>query len=260
MIREFNMTDLSQQNNESTLTSDRKDVYRDCDSSNTPKSRVASSMLQINYSLPVVHKKKFLEVRQPLQIEIVRGAQQGNRQCLEQLARRAKGCLEVYAYRLTRQHELSQEIVQESLLEMLKVIGNLKKPDYFWPWLYGIATNKLRRHYRTEQRYRKADTCGLTSKFSPKQRLSGFEKMVVEEFKQIVSFAMDKLKTQYKAVLTMRCYDDMSYSEIAESLGNSEFGARMLFMRGKRALQKELSRNGFGERQWQSHVWQRTDS
>lgn len=243
------MSDLCQQNNESTLTAERTDVYLDWCSGNKSESTIASSALQQNHSLPVVHKKKFLEVRQPLQIEIVRGAQQGNRQCLEQLARHAKGCLDVYVYRLTRQHELSQEIVQESLLEMLKIIGNLRKPDYFWPWLYGIATNKLRRHYRTEQRYRKDDICSLTSEFSPKQRLSGFENMVVEEFKQIVSIAMDKLKTQYKAVLTMRCYDDMSYSEIAESLGSSEFGARMLFMRAKRALQKDLSRNGFGERQ-----------
>jgi len=39
----------------------------------------------------------------------------------------------------------------------------------------------------------------------------------------------------------------MPYSEIAESMGCSEFSTRMLFMRAKRALQKELSRNGFGK-------------
>ncbi len=45
----------------------------------------------------------------------------------------------------------------------------------------------------------------------------------------------------------MRCYDDMPYSEIAETMGSSEFSTRMLFMRAKRALQKELSKNGFGK-------------
>jgi hypothetical protein len=39
----------------------------------------------------------------------------------------------------------------------------------------------------------------------------------------------------------------MPYSEIAESMGCSEFSTRMLFVRAKRALQKELSRNGFGK-------------
>lgn len=45
----------------------------------------------------------------------------------------------------------------------------------------------------------------------------------------------------------MRCYDDMPYSEIAETMGCSEFSTRMLFLRAKRALQKELSKNGFGK-------------
>jgi RNA polymerase sigma-70 factor (ECF subfamily) len=197
---------------------------------------------------------------QQLQIELIRGAQQGNRQCLEQLARQAKGCLEVYVYRLTQQHELSQEIVQESLLEMFKVIGKLREPDHFWPWLYGIATNKLRRHYKKEQARRKVAMSSITGKLSPNQRQSGFENLVGEELKQIVSRAMNKLKTRYKAVLIMRCYDDMSYSEIAESLGSSEFGTRMLFMRGKRALQKELSRNGFGARQYKVSFGKETDT
>ncbi len=173
-----------------------------------------------------------------MQIELVMGAQQGDRQCLEQLARQAKGCLEVYVYRLTQQHELSQEIVQESLLEMFKVICKLRKPDYFWPWLYGIATNKLRRHHRTEEKQRKIALSSLTEKFSPMQRQSSFENMVGQELKQIIYIAMNKLKIQHKAVLIMRCYNDMAYSEIAESFGSSEVKIRMLFMRGKREAAK----------------------
>jgi RNA polymerase sigma-70 factor (ECF subfamily) len=251
------MPDLYQQNNESTLTAERADAYLDWDSGNKSEGSMASSALQQNHSLPVVHKKKLLEVRHLLQIELVRGAQQGNRQCLEQLARQAKGCLEVYVYRLTQQHELSQEIVQESLLEMFKVIGKLREPHYFWPWLCGIATNKLRHHYRAEQKQRKIALSSITGKLSAKQRQSSFENLVSEELEQIISSAMNKLKTIHKAVLIMRCYNDMAYSEIAESLGSSEVRIRMLFMRGKRALQKELCRNGFEERQQQSHVWQK---
>ena len=57
---------------------------------------------------------------------------------------------------------------------------------------------------------------------------------------------MQKLRTRHKAVLVMRCYDGMSYGDIAESMGCNEFSIRMLFVRAKRALQKELLRNGFG--------------
>jgi RNA polymerase sigma-70 factor (ECF subfamily) len=181
------------------------------------------------------------------QIELVRGAQRGDKECLNQLARQAKDRLRTYVFRMTQQEDLTQEIVQESLLEMFKVIGKLRKADRFWPWLYGIATNKLRRYYRTESTHRRVAASSVQNKRSHGNRQDGFENLVGEELKQIVSGAMKKLKTRHKAILIMRCYDDMPYSEIAESMGCSEFSTRMLFMRAKRALQKELSRNGFGK-------------
>jgi len=81
---------------------------------------------------------------------------------------------------------------------------------------------------------------------SREDREQGLEDLVGEELKQIVSNAMQKLRTRHKAVLVMRCYDGMSYGDIAESMGCNEFSIRMLFVRAKRALQKELLRNGFG--------------
>lgn len=181
------------------------------------------------------------------QLELIRRAQCGDRQCLGQLAKQARPRLYTYAYRLTQKDDLAQEIVQESLLEMCKVIGKLKKADRFWPWLYGIAVNKLRRHYRTEQTQRKVAISSMKIKNTLKDRQDGLENLVSEELKNIVSTAMKKLRTRHKAVLVMRCYDQMPYSDIAESMGCSEFSTRMLFLRAKKCLQRELSRNGFGK-------------
>jgi RNA polymerase sigma factor (sigma-70 family) len=181
------------------------------------------------------------------QIELIRGAQRGDKDCLNQLAQQARERLRTYVFRMTQKEDLTQEIVQESLLEMFKVIGKLRKADRFWPWLYGIATNKLRRFYRTESTQRRVAVSSVQNKGTFRNRQNGFENLVGEELKQIVSGAMKKLNTRHKAILIMRCYDDMPYSAIAESMGCSEFSTRMLFMRAKRALQKELSRNGFGK-------------
>ncbi|MHC4244463.1 MAG: RNA polymerase sigma factor [Planctomycetota bacterium] len=186
-------------------------------------------------------------VQQPCQIELIKRAQQGDRQCLEQLAGQVRERLRTYVYRMTQRDDLAQEIVQETLLEMCKVLGKLKNNDRFWPWLYGIAVNKLRRHYRTEQKQKRLAVSSAKRKGRYKDRQDGLENLVSEELKQIVSGAMKKLRTRHKAVLIMRCYDGMTHSEIAESLGCSEFSTRMLFLRAKKALQKELSRNGFGK-------------
>ena len=186
-------------------------------------------------------------VQQSCQTELIRRAQHGDRQCLEQLAGQVRERLRTYVYRLTQKDDLAQEIVQETLLEMCKVLGKLKNNDRFWPWLYGIAVNKLRRHYRTEQTQKRLAVSSAKRKGRLKDRQDGLENLVSEELKQIVSGAMKKLRTRHKAVLIMRCYDGMTHSEIAESLGCSEFSTRMLFLRAKKALQRELSRNGFGK-------------
>jgi RNA polymerase sigma-70 factor (ECF subfamily) len=178
---------------------------------------------------------------------LVERARRGDRQSLNALAGIARERLRVYVYRLTQQDDLAQEITQESLLEMCKVLGKLQRTDRFWPWLYGIATNKLHRHYRTERALQHAAASEERRQGAMKERQGGFENLVSQELKQIVSAAMQKLRTRHKAVLVMRCYDGMSYAEIADSLGCSEFSTRMLFMRAKQALQKELGRNGFGK-------------
>lgn len=183
--------------------------------------------------------------RQVDEIELVERAQRGDRQSLNKLAMIARERLRTYVYRLTQKDDLTQEIVQESLLEMCKILGKLQKTDRFWPWLYGIATNKLHRHYRTERAMKHAQAAEERRRGPMREREEGFEDLVGDELKSIISKAMQKLRTRYKAVLVMRCYDNMAYSEIAESMGCSEFSTRMLFVRAKRALQKELLSNGF---------------
>jgi RNA polymerase sigma-70 factor (ECF subfamily) len=181
------------------------------------------------------------------ELELIKRARRGDRQSLDELATLARERLGTYVYRMTQEDDLAQEIVQETLFEMCKALGKLKSNERFWPWLHGIATNKLRRFYRTEKKQRNLAAASAKRKGSPADRQEGLENLVNEELKTIVAAAIKRLRVRHKAVLIMRCYDGMSHSEIAESLGCSEFSTRMLFLRAKRALQRELSRNGFGK-------------
>jgi len=179
-------------------------------------------------------------------MELAQRAQRGDRGALDRLAELASKRLRVYVYRLTLQEDLTSEIVQETLLEMCRVIGKLRRTDRFLPWLYGIATNKLRHFYRSEQTMKRATATKSDMEQGVKTSQEGLENLVGQELKEIVSQAIGGLKTNHRAVLIMRCYDGMSYAEIAESMGSSEFGTRMLFLRAKKALQKQLSRQGLG--------------
>ena len=71
--------------------------------------------------------------------------------------------------------------------------------------------------------------------------------VVTEELKQIVLRCIEALEPRHRAILTMRCYDQMSYADIGKLMDCSEIGARALFYRAKKALTSRLSRHGLGK-------------
>jgi RNA polymerase sigma-70 factor, ECF subfamily len=79
--------------------------------------------------------------------EMVKKAQLGDRDSLNHLAEAARVRLHEYVFRLTLNEDLTGDIVQETILEMLRIFGKLRRTEKFWPWLYGIAFNKVRNHY-----------------------------------------------------------------------------------------------------------------
>ena len=179
--------------------------------------------------------------------KLVKLAQLGDKQSRDRLAGLAQERLRTDIYRLTMQYDLTEEIVQESMLEMFKILGKLREADRFWPWLYKIALNKINLHYRDEQHHK---TMSMSAAQDADVKGDGLE-VVAEgtalELKDIVFAAMQQLRPRHRAVLIMRCYREMEYSLIAESMQCSEFAARMLFYRAKKSLQKQLSRSGFGK-------------
>jgi len=177
--------------------------------------------------------------------KLVENARQGEKDSLDRLADAARVRLQEYVFRLTLEQDLTQDIVQETILEMFKVFEKLKRGERFWPWLYGIATNKLRNHYGRQWRHKTLSLAGA-GEIGEADGRDGLADAVTREFKQIVLKSMDELQPRHRAVLTMRCYDEMAYSEIAKVMGCSEFGARAVFCRAKKALAKRLGGYGLG--------------
>jgi len=179
--------------------------------------------------------------------ELVRNAQLGDKECLNRLVEAARVHLREYVLRLTLREDLTQDIVQESILEMFKVFDKLKSAEKFWSWLDGIAFNKIRSHYGRQWRHKTISLSDIDREVAIEDSQSALADMVNRELKQIVLISMRELAPRYRAILTMRCYKDMPYSEIARLMGCTEFGAQSLFYRAKKALAKKLSSHGLGK-------------
>jgi len=180
--------------------------------------------------------------------ELVIKAQKGRKEDINKLAREAKERLCAYIYRVTLNYDLTEDMSQEVLLQMVKSLNHLKSVESFWPWLYRIAQSKIQEYYKAK--YKKSPVFGEAFyKNFVSQRIKyhqddGLRRLLQKELSKKVVVAMKQLKQQYRAVLSLRCFEQLSYSEIAVAMECSEVRARVLFYRAKQALKKQLSHQG----------------
>ncbi len=187
-------------------------------------------------------------IKEQARTKLVRLAQQGHENCMSQLAEEAEGRLRAYIYRVTLDHDLTQDLSQEALLQMIKSLRNLKKAERFWPWLYRIAQSKIQQHYKTKQKKAALSESAIYEDFlanhSAGRQKDGLGQLVQKELSRKVMSAMQKMQQQYRAVLSLRCLEQLSYADIGVAMECSEVTARVLFFRARQALKKQLSQQG----------------
>jgi RNA polymerase sigma factor (sigma-70 family) len=188
-------------------------------------------------------------------LELIKQAQLGSRDSMSRLAKEAKERVSVYIYRVTLDYHLAQDLSQDTALEMIKSIKRLKieNVNSFWSWLYRTALGKVQHHFR-QQRSKRIEQKIIAKRtellnLAPQDCRSGLNTLLQKELSQVVLKAMSQLQAMYRNVLTLRCFDEMPYADIAKIMDVSEMRAMVLFFRAKRSLRKQLARNGFKKEQ-----------
>ncbi len=186
-------------------------------------------------------------------LNLIRRAQSGCRDSVSRLCRVSEKRLYAYIYRMTLDVHLTQDLCQETLLEMVEHLGELRiaRASAFWAWLYKTALNKIRqhirqmRHTRVRQSIDSLDDAALAERLA-EAGVSACDRLIQQEVVQAVVRAMAALKLNYRSVLLLRCFHNLSYGQIAEVMGGTPLRARLLFFRAKTALRQQLGRNGLG--------------
>lgn len=184
---------------------------------------------------------------------LVAEAKLGEQASMIRLTEVVEDDLRSYIYRITLNTDLTQDILQETLLQMVTSINELKRADRFWPWLLRTALYKVQNHYRRQKQKRKFQLWAAA-----KYRLMGGpaspepdninEQMAKKELSDAIFEAMNQLKFDYRNILVLRCFEQISFTEIGEMLECSELNARVKFFRAKLSLKNKLSRRGLGRK------------
>jgi RNA polymerase sigma-70 factor (ECF subfamily) len=133
---------------------------------------------------------------------------------------------------------------------MIKALPKFKVPHIngFWAWIFRTALGKVQHHLRPQGARRLAnkttsDDFVLESGASDDN--NPMKALVSEEIRNTVMGAMQAIKFKYRNILVLRCFDNLSYGQIAGIMGGSELKARLLFFRAKHSLKNQLEQRGF---------------
>ena len=185
-----------------------------------------------------------------LNIQTIQQAQAGNPQSLSVVTEQVRQKVYTYIYRLTLDYHLTQDLTQETALEMIKSLSQLEVPHVngFWGWIFRTALGKVQHHFRLQGARRLAQK--TTSDDSVLESQAGDDNnpmnaLVSEEIRKTVLGALQAIKIKYRNILVLRCFENLSYGQIAGIMGGSELRARLLFFRAKHSLKNQLERHGF---------------
>jgi len=185
-----------------------------------------------------------------LNIQTIHQAQAGDSQSLSAVGEQVRQKVDTYIYRLTLDYHLTQDLTQETVLEMIKALPKLKVPHVngFWGWIFRTALGKVQHHFRLQGARRLAQK--TTSDDFVLESQAGNDNnpmnaLVSEEVRKTVLGALQAIKIKYRNILILRCFENLSYSQIAGITGGSELRSRLLFFRAKHSLKNQLERHGF---------------
>ncbi|MHC5082858.1 MAG: RNA polymerase sigma factor [Planctomycetota bacterium] len=177
--------------------------------------------------------------------DLVTRARGGCRESLNTLSEHFQDDLYRYLYRLTLNQSLAEDIRQETLLQMCKSIGDVRKTGNFKAWLFKIAWNNTASHFRSAKKHSSMSIHenNLIDAIE-NERFEGLKALVSKEIADTLIQSISQLDPKQRSILVLRCYEELSYSEIAAIMNCTNTTARVLFYRAKTCLKQQLSRKG----------------
>jgi RNA polymerase sigma-70 factor (ECF subfamily) len=183
-------------------------------------------------------------------LNLVGLAQQGRADSMDKLVRAVQPKVRAYIYRVTLDHDLSQDLSQDVLMQMMKSLENLREIKSFWPWLFRIAQSKIRQYYREKEKKATFSESAFYDDFLSNRAThpdDALRRLLKKELSKTVMLVVKEMTQQHRAVLSLRCFEQLSYADIGVAIQCSEVRARVLFFRAKQLLKRRLASRGISK-------------
>jgi RNA polymerase sigma-70 factor (ECF subfamily) len=186
--------------------------------------------------------------------EVLSEARCGNRASMGRLAVIVRRRLYPFVFRTTLNHDLTEDVLQETLLTMVGQIACLRNKRRFWPWVFRIAWSKLQDNHRRRRHQVMARPSPRTGSGQAWPCIHGLlahatdrtgsgnllEATIHAERLQQLSDLIGQLSRQSRDILHLRYYEQLPYTKIAALTHTTPQKARARFHRAKKYLKARL--------------------
>ncbi len=159
---------------------------------------------------------------------------------LRVLLERYKEKLTLFLFGFVNDPDDAEDLMMETFAVVASKDRWSEKGSSFKTWLYAIGRNQALMHLRK----RRFPTSVLEEIPSEKAELPELNILRQEQYRELYA-AMEKLNPDYRQVLMLIYFEDMSHEEAAKVMGKSRKQVYNLAGRGKERLKQILSEAGF---------------
>ena len=145
----------------------------------------------------------------------------GGKEAISHLIERHRTRIYDYIYMMVKDRELADDILQETLIKVVRVIdsGRYKDSGKFLSWVMRIAHNQVIDHFRAEKQNRSVNEATAGYDILASQRLtegSIEDRLVGEQIEADLRRLVEELPEEQREVVRLRYWDGLSFKEIAE--------------------------------------------
>jgi RNA polymerase sigma-70 factor (ECF subfamily) len=161
--------------------------------------------------------------------QLVRTAQEGNREAFEQLVRLHADRLYAVVIRVVGDRHEAEEVVQETFLRAWRSLGRFEGRSQFFTWLYRIGVNEAKRtHERRGARPASAPLDDAPGQAAD-ERLAPHARAEAQDLRHALEAAIMELPMDYRMPLVLRDIEGLSTAEAARvmDLGEAAFKSRL---------------------------------
>lgn len=163
--------------------------------------------------------------------ELVMRAATGDREAFDAVTEPCRPWLFGICFRLVRDREAAEDLVQEALMVAFRCLPQLREPSSFRPWLSRIAFNTCRMHLRRlsalpeSAPLPEAATPPVQTAWEPPSGLNG---------------ALAHVDPASRRLLMLFYSEGLSHAELAEALSLSVAGVKSRLHRARERLRREM--------------------